>query len=81
MSTQPRPTTGYPLESDHQNRFINKRLRLAGLLIIIGLVVEGLTLIWNHPLSFLAFAGVGALAMTLGIVVYLMALVSPRQRS
>ena len=81
MSTQPRPSTGNPLEPEQQNQFINKRLRLAGLLIIIGGVVEGLTLIWNHPLSFLAFIGIGALAITLGIVVYLTALVSPRQRS
>jgi len=59
--------------------FISKRLRIAGVLIVLGLVVEGLSLIWNHPLSFVAFLGVGGLLLLLGIVVYLTALVTPRQ--
>jgi hypothetical protein len=41
-------------------------------------VVEAVSLAWNHPLSFIAFVGIGGLLLFLGIVVYLMALVSPR---
>jgi len=59
--------------------FISRRLRIAGVLIVLGLVVEGLSLIWNHPLSFVAFLGIGGLLLFVGIVVYLTALVSPRQ--
>jgi hypothetical protein len=59
--------------------FISRRLRVAGVLIVLGLIVEGLSLIWNHPLSFAAFLGVGGLLVFLGIVVYLTALVSPGQ--
>jgi hypothetical protein len=59
--------------------FISRRLRFAGVLLVLGLVVEGLSLIWNHPLSFVAFLGVGGLLLFLGIVVYLTALVSPHQ--
>lgn len=55
--------------------FISKRLRLAGTLIILGLVVEGASLMWNHPLSFLAFIGVGGLLLFAGVVIYLIALV------
>jgi hypothetical protein len=66
-------------ETQNQNEFISKRLRLAGFLIAVGLVVEGLSLTWNHPLSFVAFLGIGGLLLLLGIVVYLTALVSPRQ--
>jgi hypothetical protein len=62
----------------NQDRFIGKKLRLAGLLTILGLLIEGLSLIWNHPLSFVAFIGIGGLLLFLGIVVYLAALVSPR---
>lgn len=61
------------------DEFINKRLRIAGILIAIGLIVEAFSLIWNHPLSFVAFLGVGGLLLFLGIVLYLTALVTPRQ--
>jgi len=57
--------------------FIAKKLRLAGALVIAGLVVEGVTLWWNHPLSFIAFIGLGGLLMAAGIVIYLLALVNP----
>ena len=63
----------------NQDDFISKRLRIAGTLIVLGLIVEALSLIWNHPLSFVAFLAIGGLLLFLGIVVYLTALVSPRQ--
>jgi hypothetical protein len=59
--------------------FISRRLQIAGVLIVLGLIVEALSLIWNHPLSFVAFLAIGGLLLFLGIVVYLTALVSPRQ--
>jgi hypothetical protein len=55
-----------------------KRLRAAGTLIIAGLLVEGFSLFWNHPLSFIAFLGIGGLLIFVGVVIYLVALVSPR---
>jgi hypothetical protein len=61
-----------------QSEFISKRLRLAGVLVLCGLAVEGLSLLWNHPLSFFAFLGIGGLLIFIGAVVYLAALVSPR---
>jgi len=61
-----------------EDDFISKRLRIAGILIFLGLIVEALSLAWNHPLSFVAFVGVGGLLLFLGIVVYLTALVNPR---
>jgi hypothetical protein len=57
--------------------FIARRLRLAGSLIVAGLLVEGVSLWWNHPLSFVAFLGLGGLLMVVGMLVYLAALVSP----
>jgi hypothetical protein len=57
--------------------FMARRLRLAGTLIVAGLVVEGVSLWWNHPLSFVAFLGLGGLLMVVGMLVYLVALVSP----
>jgi asparagine N-glycosylation enzyme membrane subunit Stt3 len=59
--------------------FLTKRLRLAGMFIIAGVLVQGLSLAWNNPLSFLAFIGIGGLVMFLGMVIYLAALVSPQR--
>jgi hypothetical protein len=62
-----------------EDAFVAKKLRVAGTLIIVGLLIEGLSLIWNHPLSFIAFLGIGGLVMLTGIVIYLAALVSPQR--
>lgn len=56
-----------------------KKLRTAGILIIIGLVVEAISLAWNNPLSFVAFLGIGGLFLALGILLYLWTLVSYRR--
>ena len=37
---------------------IEKRLQIAGTLVIIGLVVEALCLIWGQPISFVIFVAV-----------------------
>jgi uncharacterized membrane protein YczE len=55
---------------------LEKRLKLSGILLIIGLLVELVTLHWSHPTAFLFFAGIGGTLMGLGILLYLVALVS-----
>ena len=59
-----------------QNSRLGRRLQLAGVLIISGLVVQGVSLFWNHPLSFLVFISVGTLLLAVGIVIYLLTIVS-----
>ena len=59
-----------------QTDSINTRLRLAGVLIVVGLLTQALTLLWNHPLSFVAYMVIGGLFMAIGIVVYLLTLVN-----
>ncbi len=51
-----------------------RRLRSAGILLIAGLLVEAFSLLWNHPLSFIAFASVGLFLLLCGVVVYLFSL-------
>ena len=63
-----------------QDQYIVRRLRLSGILIIVGLVVEALSLAWNHPLSFIAFIGIGGLAIGLGVIIFLMTLVSSQAK-
>jgi hypothetical protein len=59
-----------------QEEFITKRVRIAGVFVLLGLVVEGLSLMWNHPLSFVAFLGIGGLLLAAGVVTYLFMLLS-----
>jgi hypothetical protein len=49
---------------------------LAAFLLIAGLLVEGVTLHWANPTSFLFFICVSGTLVVLGIVVYLIAIVT-----
>jgi hypothetical protein len=55
---------------------MTRRLRIAGVLIILGLVVEALSLIRIHPLSFLGFMFIGGGFVVAGIITYLYSLVA-----
>lgn len=53
-----------------------RRLKLAGLLVALGLVIEAATLFWAHPTAFLVFIGVGGSLVGVGVLLYLFAIVS-----
>jgi predicted membrane channel-forming protein YqfA (hemolysin III family) len=55
---------------------LEKRRRVAGVFIVLGLVIEALCLIWNTPIAFVIFVAIGGLLMFVGIVLYLYSLVS-----
>ena len=48
-----------------------RRLKLAGLLVGLGLLIEAATLFWRHPTAFLAFVFLGGLLVAAGAVIYL----------
>ena len=48
-----------------------RRLRLAGLLLSLGLLIEAATLLWQHPTAFLAFLLLGGVLVAAGVLVYL----------
>ena len=52
------------------------KLRISGAFIILGLMVQALSLLWNHPLSFIAFVILGGLFQVIGIALYLLTLVN-----
>lgn len=54
---------------------IRRFFQVSSTLIILGLLVEIVSLLWFHPLSFVLFAFVGATLIGLGIIVYLASLV------
>jgi hypothetical protein len=60
---------------------LEKRLRLSGILILIGLFVELITLRWSHPTAFLFFAGLGGSLIVLGVLFYLLTLVSTQDKA
>jgi hypothetical protein len=60
---------------------IERRIRLAGILLITGLLVELVILRWSHPTAFLFFLLLGGALMALGIVIYLLSLVSAENKS
>jgi hypothetical protein len=55
---------------------VEKRIRVAGTISIIGLVIEALCLLWAQPLSFVLFVVVGGLFLFAGVAVFLSSLVS-----
>ena len=52
------------------------KLRLSGILLILGLVVEALSLCWNNAFSFMSFVVVGGALFASGILLFLYSLVS-----
>lgn len=53
------------------------RLRIAGVLVFVGLLIEAFTLTWNNPIAFIVFLALGGLMIGLGILFYLLSVVSP----
>jgi len=58
---------------------MERRLRISGVLIVLGLIIEAFSLLWVHALAFLMFAIIGGLFIGLGILTYLYSLVSMPQ--
>lgn len=55
---------------------LDRALGQAAILVVAGLLVQAVTLFWNHPLSFLSFALVGGTAIVLGVARYLFAVMT-----
>ncbi len=52
------------------------RLRISAALVLLGLVVELVSLTWRHPISFIVFVAVGGLAMAAGILFFFYSIVT-----
>ena len=57
---------------------IEKRFKISGLFILIGIFVELNSLFWSHPISFILFILVGGLFILSGVGWYLISLVRIR---
>lgn len=54
---------------------IRRLLQISSGLVIVGLLLEIVSLLWFHPLSFVLFAFLAAVLIGLGILVFLVSLV------
>jgi hypothetical protein len=54
------------------------KLRVAGVLLILALVVEALSLCWNNALAFMSFVVVGGALFAAGILIFLYSLISAK---
>ena len=54
---------------------IEKRIRVAGCLLIMGLLIEASCLMLAKPIGFVLFVVIGGLFLFSGVLVYLLALV------
>ncbi|HXX44259.1 MAG TPA: hypothetical protein VEJ38_05990 [Candidatus Acidoferrales bacterium] len=59
--------------------FIERRIRWSGILVGVGLIIQMLTLLWTHPLAFVAFLLIGCPLVAAGILLYLYSLVALSQ--
>lgn len=55
---------------------IERRIRWSGILIVVGLIAQMLTLLWTHPLAFVCFLLIGCPLVGAGMLAYLYALAS-----
>ncbi len=55
---------------------LQRKLKIAAYLLIAGLAVEGISLHWAHPTSFLLFISLGGILVVAGIAIYLIAIVT-----
>lgn len=60
---------------------MDRRLRVAGILVLAGLLIECLALRWTHPTAFLAFAMIGVPVVLAGVLWFLFSLVSTKETS
>lgn len=60
---------------------MERRLQISGILILLGLLVELITLNSSHPTAFLSFMVFGGSLIILGILSYLYLLVTPDKKT
>ena len=64
----------------HQPTKTERRLRIAAILVGAGLLVALISMLWNHPLSFMLFLFAGVPICAAGSIVYLLTIVSLGRR-
>ncbi len=53
-----------------------RAFRISGVLLVLGLVTEAISLRWVHPLAFIAFFVIGGTFLAAGVLLFLYSLVA-----
>lgn len=59
---------------------IERRLQLAGSFLLLGLLIEAISVAWTRPIAFVVFVAFGGVFFAIGILLYLYSLVSVTER-
>ena len=59
----------------------DRKLQISGMILIAGLVVQGVCLLRGSPIGFILFVGVGGLLIAIGVLLYLYSLASTASSS
>jgi hypothetical protein len=54
---------------------MQRQLQVSGILLIVALIIEALSLCWNNTLAFMSFAVLGGLFFASGLLLFLYSLV------
>lgn len=57
---------------------VARRIRISGVLMLLGMMIEVISLLWSNPTAFLVFASAGFFCFALGLFFYLFSLVVVR---
>jgi hypothetical protein len=57
---------------------IPRAFRISGVLLVLGLCTEAISLRWVHPLAFIAFFVIGGAFLAAGVLLFLYSLVGMR---
>jgi hypothetical protein len=55
---------------------IDRRLRISGVFVIAGLLIEALCLVWSRPIAFVVLVCIGGALIGIGVLFFLYSLVS-----
>lgn len=57
---------------------VSRRLRISGIFVIMGLLVEALCLVWSKPVAFVVLVCIGGVLIGIGVLFFLYSLVNAK---
>jgi hypothetical protein len=59
-------------------QLLERRLQFSGSVLILGLLIEAVSVVWTRPVAFVVFVSLGGLLFAAGMLLYLYSLVSAK---
>jgi hypothetical protein len=60
---------------------LEQRIRISGVLLVMGLIIEAVSLAWANPTAFIVFVVVGGTSMAAGMLLFLYSVASQQKAS